>query len=143
MKKISIFIAILIVIIGLIAYLNLNYKVNYNMSKKYNSNFESYLNEEIYGSELVTIINRAIDNNEQNQVQRNNKGIYIDDNQNSINIEIKIIDNNTTYQMENFANNGIQNFVNFYGDIEFKCTNIEYHKSTNKVKYMLFEQITS
>ena len=34
MKKISIFIAIVILLVGLIAYMYLNYKVNYNMAKK-------------------------------------------------------------------------------------------------------------
>ena len=28
------------------------------------------------------------------------------------------------------------------GNIKFKCVDIKYHNSTNKVKYMLFEQIT-
>ena len=33
-------------------------------------------------------------------------------------------------------------FVQYYNQIKFKCTKIEYHKSTDKVKYMLIEQIT-
>ena len=52
-------------------------------------------------------------------------------------------DNDSIYQMETFYKNGMQNFLNYYGNIKFKCTDIKYHKTTNKVKYMLFEQITS
>lgn len=33
-------------------------------------------------------------------------------------------------------------FVQYYGQITFKCTKIEYHKTTKKVKYMYIEQIT-
>ena len=112
------------------------------MSKKANLEFEKYLNEEVYGVDLATIINRAVDNNQRNEVQRNNKGIYINNDTNSISIEIKMIDNDSIYQMETIYNGGTQNFVNYYNNIKFKCVEIKYHNSTNKVRYMLFEQIT-
>ena len=121
----------------------LNYKANSNISKKANLEFENYLNQEVYGTDLSTVINRAVDNNEANNVSKNNKGIYEDNNENSIEIEIKMIDNDTIYSMETFYNNGIQEFINYYGSIKFKCVNIKYHESTQKVKYTLFEQITS
>lgn len=142
MKKLAIFFAIIIIIICGISYIYLNYKAEYNISKKANLEFEKYLNEEVYGADLATIINRAVDNNQQNEVERNNKGIYINNDKNSISIEIRMIDNNSIYQMETIYNGGIQNFVNYYGNIKFKCTEIKYHNSTNKVKYLLFEQIT-
>lgn len=142
MKKIAIFFAIIIIIICGISYLYLNYKAQYNISKKANLEFENYLNEEVYGTDLATIINRAIDNNKKNEVEKNNKGIYLSNNKNSISIEIKMIDNDSIYQMETIYNGGIQNFINYYSNIKFKCIEIEYHNSTNKVKYMLFEQIS-
>ena len=142
MKKIIIFFAIVVIIICGISYLYLNYKAEYNMSKKANLEFEKYLNEEVYGTDLSTIINRAVDNNQKNEVEKNNKGFYLNNDTNSISIEIKITDNDTIYQMETFYNKGIQNFINYFGNIKFKCVDIKYHKSTNKVKYLLFEQIT-
>lgn len=142
MKKIAIFCTIIIFIICGISYLYLNYKAEYNMAKKANLEFEKYLNEEVYGVDLATIINRAIDNNQKNEVERNNKGIYLNNDTNSISIEIKMIDNDSIYQMETIYNGGIQNFINYYNNIKFKCIEIKYHNSTNKVKYMLFEQIT-
>ena len=66
MKKIMIFFLIIIIIICGISYLYLNYKAEYNMSKKSNLEFEKYLNEEVYGIDLATVINRAVDNNEKN-----------------------------------------------------------------------------
>ena len=142
MKKIIIFFAIVVIIICGISYLYLNYKAEYNMSKKANLEFEKYLNEEVYGTDLSTIINRAVDNNQKNEVEKNNKGFYLNNDTNSISIEIKITDNDTIYQMETLYNKGIQNFINYYENIKFKCVEIKYHSSTNKVKYMLFEQIT-
>ena len=69
-------------------------------------------------------------------------GKYIDNKSNSINIDVKIIDNDKIYTMETLYNGGMENFIQYYNQIKFKCTIIEYHKDTNKVKYMLFEQIT-
>ena len=143
MKKVAIFFIIIILIICAIFAMYTSYKANYNISKKSNLSFEKYLNEEVYGSELATVINRAIDRNEKNEVEKNNKGIYQNNDTNSINIEIKMLDDDTIYQMETFYRGGIQNFINYYSNIKFKCVDIKYHSSTNQVKYMLFEQITS
>ena len=142
MKKIVIFFVIVILIVCGISYLYLNYKAEYNMSKKANLEFEKYLDEEVYGADLATVINRAVDNNEKNEVEKDNKGIYLDNETNSISIEIKMTDNDSIYKMETIYNGGIQNFINYYNSIKFKCVEIKYHNSTNKVKYMLFEQIT-
>lgn len=142
MKKFTIFLAITVIIICGIYGIYINYKAIYNTSKKSNYEYQKYLNKEVYGSDLMTVINKAIDNNEFNNVEKNNKGYYNDNNQNSINIEIKMLDNDSTYKMETIYNSGIQNFLKYYSGIKFKCTNIKYHENTNKVKYMLFEQIT-
>ena len=142
MKKIVIFFVIVILIVCGISYLYLNYKAEYNMSKKANLEFEKYLDEEVYGPDLATVINKAVDNNEKNEVEKNNKGIYLDNQTNSMSIEIKMTDNDSIYKMETIYNGGIQNFINYYNSIKFKCVEIKYHSSTNKVKYMLFEQIT-
>ena len=142
MKKIAIFFASVLIILAGIYYIYLNNKVNFNTTKKANLEFENYLNQEIYGNDLATVINRAIDSNSKNNVEKNNKGIYIDNGTNSINVEIKFTDNNTIYQMETICNSGMQNFISYYNRIKFKCVDIKYHDSTNKVKYMLFEQIT-
>ena len=120
----------------------LNYKANYYEAKKENKQFESYDGQEIYGAELATIINKAVNNNELNEVPKDTKGKYKNNDKNSIEIQIQIIDNKKTYEMETLYRGGMEKFVEFYNQIKFKCNKIEYHESTNKVKYMLFEQIT-
>ncbi len=142
MKKLAIFFLIIIISIVGISYLYLNYKSNYNIAQKENRQFETYNGQEIYGTELTTIINKAIDNNQNNEVQKDNKGNFIGNDSNSIQIDIKMLDNEKTYNMETLYNGGMDKFVQFYSEIKFKCTKLDYHRVTNKVKYMLFEQIT-
>lgn len=142
MKKLAIFFLIVIIIVVGVSYVYINYKANYYNTKKENKQFESYNGQEIYGAEIATIINKAVDNNKNNEIQKNEKGKYINNNSNSINIDIKMLDNEKTYNMETLYNGGIDKFVQYYNNIKFKCTKIEYHKPTKKVSYMLFEQIT-
>lgn len=142
MKKIAIFFLIVIIIITGIAYMYLNYKANYYQAQKENKQFESYEGQEVYGSDIATVVNKAVDSNIKNEVTKDENGKYINNDNNSINIDIKILDNDTTYNMETLYSGGMDKFVQYYGEIKFKCTELEYHKSTSKVKYMLFEQIT-
>ena len=142
MKKIAIFFFIVIVIVVGISYTYINYKANYYEAKRENNQFESYYNQEFYGAEVVTIINKAIDNNLTNQVQRDDKAKFIENDTNSIKIDIKMLDNDTTYDMETLYAGGMDRFVQYYSQIKFKCTKVDYHKSNGKIKYMLIEQIT-
>lgn len=142
MKKIAVFFLIIVIIIVGISYIYLNYKANYNNAKKENMKFDSYYNQEISGVELTTIINKAYDNNIINEIQKNNKGKFLENDSNSINIDIKMLDNDETYNMETLYSGGMEKFIQYYGQITFKCIKIDYHKTTNKVKYMLIQQIT-
>lgn len=142
MKKIAVFFIIIIAIVSSITYLYFNYKASYNSAQKENAKFEMYKDKEILGSELTTIINKAVDTNEKNEVRKDNKGKYIDNGTNSINIDIKFIDDDVIYNIEKIYQNGTDTFLYYYRDITFKCSDVQYHTSTGKVKYMLFEQIT-
>ena len=142
MKNLAIFFLIVIIIIAGISYIYINYKTQYNETQQENRIYESYENKEIYGTELTSVINKAIDSNKKNNIQKDENGKYINNDNNSINIDIKMLDDDKTYSMEIIYNGSMDNFVQFYSEIKFKCTKLEYHKSTKKIKYMLFEQIT-
>ena len=141
MKRLAIIFLIGIIIIVGISYMYLNYKANYNEARRENNQFESYYNQEFYGADVVTIINKAYDNNLTNAVEKDDKGIFKENDTNSIKIDVKMLDIDTTYTMETLYSGGMQNFVEYYSGIKFKCTKIEYHPN-KKVKYMLIEQIT-
>ena len=142
MKKIVIFLIIILIVLSGFTYIYLNYKANYNNAQRVNMEFENYYDKEIYGSDLATIINKSMDTNKNNGIAKDNKGKYIENEENSINIDIKMLDDDNTYNMEKFFNNGISTFTAYYNQIKFKCTKLDYHQKTQKIKYMLFEQIT-
>lgn len=142
MKKIAIFLLIIIGIVSTISYLYLNSINNQRIAQKENIKFEIYKDEEITGAEVTTLINKAINSNQQNEIEKDKKGRYIDNETNSINIDIKFIDDDVTYNIEKIYNNGMDKFLTYYRDIKFKCVYVQYHDKTQKIKYMLFEQIT-
>ena len=142
MKKFVIFFCIIIAILAIFWINYNNYKINHNRILSENFEYEELYNQEIYGTDLTTVINKVINNNEKNDVEKNSSQKYINNDTNSINIDIKMLDTEKTYSMEILYNGGIEKFVEYYGNIKFKCKKIEYHKSTGKVKYLYFEQIT-
>lgn len=142
MKKILILFTILIIILSIIWFNYTRYKSEYNSIQKSNLEFEKYYQKEVYGIDLTTIINKAVDENTRNKVEKNNKNQFQENNENSIKIDIKIADTDKVYTMEDFYNGGISKFVQYYGTIKFKCTKIDYHNKTKRIKYIYFEQIT-
>lgn len=137
-----------IVVVSIILGKYYDYKAKYSELKEYNLQYEAYLEKEVYGTEIATVINKAVHNNEKNEVEKEevvkNENTYYFYKQNDINslkVEVKITDNNKIYQMESLYQGEIEQFVKHYNTILFKCTKIEYN-STGKVSYMLFEQIS-
>ncbi len=140
-KTIAIFFILIIIIMCIFIGKYMMYKEEQRKIKIHNLEFETYLNKEILGTELTTFINKAVDNNEKNKILKDDQGFYIQNDINSIKIEIKILDNNTLYQMESLYNGGIIEFATMYNSIDFECTKIGYNK-LGKVNYMLFVQKT-
>ena len=140
MKKISIFLVIVLTIVAAIGFKYMSYKNEYNAIQKENKEFEEYKDKEVYGLEVGTMNNKAVDKNTKNKIEKDNNGNFIQNDKNSIEIEIYITDNETTYKMETIYNAGTEQFVQYYGNIKFKCSKIEYHENTGRIKYMLFEQ---
>lgn len=142
MKKLAIFFIIIIAIVATVAYIYLNQMATYRTTQKENAKFDLKEGQELTGQDLATIINKAIDTNEKNKVEKDESGKYIGNNENSINIEITFTDVDITYSIETIQKAGINKFVQNYRGIIFKCKEIEYHKSTGRTKYIKFEQIT-
>lgn len=110
--------------------------------KEENSEYEYYLNKTVYGTEVTTLINKAINQNENNNIPKDEKDYYIENDENSLKIDIKMITIDKTYPMEEIYNNDITKFVQNFNLIEFKCTSIQYHEKTGKISRITFEQIT-
>lgn len=140
-KPIIIILTIVIAIVSVIGIKYYNYTTQYDSIIKENAKFEEYKDKEITGIELVTLMNRTVDKNTKNKIEKDENGIFIPNEENSIEIEIYMQDNQKTYKMETIYNAGTEQFIKYYRDIKFKCSKIEYHTKTGRVKYMLFEQL--
>ncbi len=141
MKKYLILAIIVIIAVSAIAYLFANYKLNNMQAEENNKIYANILNKEISGNEFATIINKTIDKNEKNGLKKDEKGYYIENEENSIIIEIKFKDSEEIFRLEQISKGGIENFIKLYSNLKFKCTNIEYHKKTNFIKYLYFIQV--
>jgi len=106
-----------------------------------NKTYESYENKEVLGTDIISIINKATDSNKKNDIKIGEDGNYIDNEKNSIRIEIKFKELDKVITMERINNVGIEKFWSNYGVLSFKCTKIEYHEKTHRVKYMYFEEV--
>lgn len=131
-----IFIIICLVIINV-----MNINAEKKEIKKENAEFEQYADKEIYGTDVATLISKAINKNEKNQIQKDEKGYYIENNENSIKIDLKMTTIDKTYPMEEIYNKQITEFVKNFNFIKFKCTKIEYHKKTNRISRIIFEEL--
>ena len=141
MKKYIITILILVaVVISSVLYAYNTYKKNVQDLKDYNSEFTKYENTEIAGTEIATILNKAVNNNEKNNVHKDEQGMYIENEENSIKVDIYIKDNDTTYSMEKIYNMGVEKFINSFSLENFKITETQYHNKTGKIKYIKLEQ---
>ena len=133
----SLFIIIIFSIYGLL--IN-NKELNITL-KNYNREYEEYLNKTINGTELATLINKVINTNEKNGIKKDKNNYYIENEETSIKIEVKLIITEKTYPMEEIYNKDTDEFVKHFSLENFKCKSIEYHNKTGKISKMLFEQI--
>ena len=142
MKKIIICIlSIFLIIICIVVYGVYQKNENTAQIGVDNKTYESYENKEVLGTDIISIINKATDSNKKNDIKIGEDGNYIDNGKNSIRIEIKFLELHKVITMERINNVGIEKFWSNYGALSFKCTKIEYHEKTHRVKYMYFEEV--
>ena len=141
MKKIIICIlSIFLIIICIVVYGVYQKNENTAQIGVDNKTYESYENKEVLGTDIISI-NKATDSNKKNDIKIGEDGNYIDNGKNSIRIEIKFLELDKAITMERINNVGIEKFWSNYGALSFKCTKIEYHEKTHRVKYMYFEEV--
>jgi len=140
-KTLIIIILIFLVIMGTLAGLILANNARANEIRRHNRQYEQYVGTEIWGTELATLINRAVDQNRRNDVELDEYNHFIDNGTNSIKIEIEMITIEETFSMERIYHGGMSEFMRGFNFITFKATQIEYHEQTGKVSRMMFIQL--
>lgn len=130
--------AVLIVSVSLV-----QNKENLITIQKENAEYEKYKEGQVFGTQVASLINKAINENLKNEVKQDEKGFFIENETNSVKIEIKLQNEKElkTYQMETIQKVGTDGFIKNFNLILFKCTNIEYHEQTKRVSKVVFEQI--
>ena len=148
MKKTILYILVLVSITVIVLYVNISNSIaKQRKAENFNKQYEIYLNKNLSGAEIATIINKAIENNEKNEISKDDKGFYLDNGETTVKVELNMISYNekkeiiyNTYQMEAVAGLGITNFLSNYNTAVFKCSKIEYHKKTGRVSKIIIEQ---
>ena len=141
-------IILLLALLILIVICIVGIKINARKSKevKYeNRQYEQYLEAEIYGTDVVTLMNKAMSSNQKNQVVTDEKGLYINNHENSITMDIILITDEekaetTTYKMEVIHKVGITEFLKNFNTTKFKCTKKEYHQETGRIAHIELSQ---
>ena len=142
MKKAMVVMLIIFFIMVAIVTLNIKAKQDDEKNvKKINSEYEQYLGKTIYGTDVTTIINKAIDSNEHYKIQKDENGNYVDDEKYCIKIELNMITIEKTYQMEQINRAGLTEFVKNFNTVTFECTRIEHHSKTGRVSKIVFTQL--
>lgn len=144
MKKGLILILIVLSVTSIIAisYISNKYIITTEI-QKLNKEYEFYKDKTLLGTDVTTAINKALDSNERNEIPKDEKGFYIENDTNSIKVEIIMYneDEPKVYQMETIQKVGITGFINNFNLIDFTCSKIEYHEKTKMVRKIVFEQV--
>lgn len=141
MKKLIIFFVTILAFVGTISYIYAQNKISKNEVTLQNEEYVKLLNNEISGTKLATLMNKTFDKNTANKVEVAKDGSFVDNDTNSILIEIKFLQSDSIFKFEKIYKNKIEEFIRLYSNEKFKCTKLEYHSKTKFVKYLYFEQV--
>ena len=82
-----------------------------------------------------------MNDNEQNGVEKDEKGYYINNNVNSIKIYVKLQAEGNYFPMERIFELGITEFVKNFNIEDFKCAQIKYHNQTGRISEVYYDVI--
>lgn len=146
-RNLIILISALLIVCVFVVYFVINYRNMQIDAQANNKEYITYKDKTIVGTTLVSLINKTVDNNEKNNIEKDEKNTYIENDKNSVKIYVYFLDLKkedkyieTPYTMEQIYNNDTDNFIKLYGTSNFYCSNIDYHEKTGNVKSLTFEQ---
>ena len=141
MKKYIVLLASAILVCCILVYAKYQIKVKNSMINFENNPYTSILNKEISSAELATLINKAMNKNAENKIEKDDKGYYIENDENSIKIDVQFIIEDTILTGVQIERSNETEFITAYNSAKFKCTKIEYHKITKLAKHLYFEEL--
>lgn len=151
MKKTILVIVFIAIIVITIILVKINEKIGAEKEAlAFNEQYEVYLNKDLYGIDVVTVMNQATDHNTKYLVEKDENGMYKQEDKHAIKVELNLIagvDEKTgertmvTHQMETIEKKGLDGFITNFNLTMFRCVTIDYQKETGKVNKVVFEQI--
>lgn len=145
MKKFILIVVALVIIISIPTYSLFVNKQKQNDMIMHNKEFTTMIDSEYFtGTVVANLINKVVNWNEQNNIQKND-GLFVENDSDSIIIEVKFIldknkNTNQIIRAEKIEENGTENFLNLYKEEIFTKSKVEYHSKTGFLKYILLEQ---
>ena len=139
MKKIlAVLLILMIIIVIVVVFYYKDIQAKKQEIDNFNRVYLNYNKDNLNGLDITTIINRAISNNEKYAIAKDEEGLYVLDDEYSIEIYVTMIINETTYRMERIEDLGMNSFVAYFGEVSFKCTDVQYHEKRGRVASMTF-----
>lgn len=148
MKKVILLLIILIVVTVVIVLIQVSDNRSGLQEKKaFNAQFEEYIDKELLGTDVMTIINKAIDNNTTNEIPKDDEENFIEDDSKCIKVYLILLTKDEEektkeimYPMETLQRAGLDGFIDRFSLTKFKCNKIEYN-SEGRVSKIEVKQI--
>lgn len=141
MKKVIILFGTIVFIILIVFFYNyIQYQREELSINNFNQQYLEYNKDNLYGTDITTVINKAVNNNEKYKIQKDENGLYKEDENYSIKIYINLEEEGSIYPMESFYKVGITDFTKYFGELKFKCIKTEY-KENGRISTMYFKAI--
>lgn len=145
MKKAIILILIVVIVIVSIVFANY---VEFSKKKTeieiLNKEFLAYENSNVQINTIITLMNKAIEKNKENEIPQDENRIFQENDTNSIKLYLELKSSNAVIPMEELMLNekaGMQKVGLAFSDLLFNITDIEYHKNTGQIKKVVFTAI--
>lgn len=141
----SIFVIILIIITAIyIMQLNTAKDVqnNYNEEIEF---FNQYKDKQFDVTDFISIMNKAIENNRNYEVKQDENKMFIEDDNYSIKVFLRLDDREELIPMEALLlseEGGAEKINELFADIVYRYDSIEYHESTGRVKKIIIYGFT-
>ena len=148
MRKILILVIISVITITSIVFVKFaEYSKMKTEVNKINKEYLAYQNSNIQINTIVSLMNKAIEQNKKNNISQNEDKTFNENDTNSIKlyIETKSSDGKQMVKipMENLILNdkiGVEKVEYAFSDLLFETKDVEYHKKTGQVKQVVFTE---
>ena len=91
-RNLIILISALLIVCVFVVYFVINYRNMQIDAQANNKEYITYKDKTIVGTTLVSLINKTVDNNEKNNIEKDEKNTYIENDKNSVKIYIYFLD---------------------------------------------------